>query len=146
MNIGIDVRGLSQSRTGIPTTIEEVLKRINTNGNRKHKYFLYSNRDINIDFELNDNIIIKKEERPLGVFWLYFKLPKTLQEDNIDVFWGTQHCLPKRNKYTKNIRFVLTIYDLAIKKLKTVGSFKNTLVQKLFLKKIIKNADKIIAI
>ncbi len=146
MNIGIDVRGLSQSRTGIPTTIEEVLKRINTNGNRKHKYFLYSNRDINIDFELNDNIIIKKEERPLGVFWLYFKLPKTLQEDNIDVFWGTQHCLPKRNKYTKNIRFVLTIYDLAIKKLKTVGSFKNTLVQKLFLKKSIKHADKIIAI
>lgn len=146
MNIGIDVRGLSQSRTGIPTTIEEVLKRINDTGNKKHKYFLYSNRDIKIDFELNDNIIIKKEERPLGVFWLYFKLPKTLQEDKIDVFWGTQHCLPKRNKYTKNIRFVLTIYDLAIKKLKTVGSFKNTLVQKLFLKKSIKHADKIIAI
>lgn len=62
------------------------------------------------------------------------------------MFWGTQHCLPKRNKYSKNIRFVLTIHDLAIKKLKTVGSFKNTIIQMLFLKRSIKNADKIIAI
>jgi len=69
-----------------------------------------------------------------------------LQADQIDVFWGTQHCLPKRNKHSKNIRFVLTIHDLAIKKLKTVGSLKNTIIQKLFLKKSLLNADKIIAI
>ena len=81
-----------------------------------------------------------------GSFWLYFKLPKILQSDQIDVFWRTQHCLPKRNKYSKNIRYVLTIHDLAIKKLKTVGSLKNTIIQKLFLKKSLINADKIIAI
>lgn len=69
-----------------------------------------------------------------------------MQADQIDVFWGTQHCLPKRNKHSKNIRFVLTIHDLAIKKLKTVGSLKNTIIQKLFLKKSLLNADKIIAI
>ena len=69
-----------------------------------------------------------------------------MQADQIDIFWGTQHCLPKRNKYSKNIRFVLTIHDLAIKKLKTVGSLKNTIIQKLFLKKSLINADKIIAI
>ncbi len=146
MNIGIDVRGLSQSKTGIPITIEEVLKRINNSENRKHKYYLYSNKDIKIDFKLNDNIIIRKEEKPLGTFWLYYKLPKTLEEDKIDVFWGTQHCLPKRNKYTKNIKFVLTIHDLAIKKLKTVGSFKNTIIQKLFVRRSLKHANKIIAV
>lgn len=54
--------------------------------------------------------------------------------------------MPKRNKYSKNIRYVLTIHDLAIKKLKTVGSLKNTIIQKLFLKKSLINADKIIAI
>jgi len=59
MNIGIDVRGLSQSKTGIPITIEKVLKMINKNGDKRHKYFLYSNKDINLDFELNDNIIIR---------------------------------------------------------------------------------------
>lgn len=86
------------------------------------------------------------ETKDFGSFWLYLKLPKILKQDNIDVFWGTQHCLPKRNKYSKKIKFVLTIHDLAIKKLKTVGSFKNTIIQMLFLKKSIKNADKIIAI
>ncbi len=81
-----------------------------------------------------------------GSLFIYFKLPKILKEDKVDVFWGTQHCLPKKNKYTKNIKFVLTIHDLAIKKFKTVGSFKNTLVQKIFLGKSMKNADEIIAI
>ena len=84
--------------------------------------------------------------KDFGSFWVYLKLPKILKENNIDVFWGTQHCLPKRNKYTKNIEFVLTIHDLAIKKLKTVGSLKNTIIQKLFVKRSLKNADKIIAI
>ena len=81
-----------------------------------------------------------------GSLFIYFKLPKILKEDKVDVFWGTQHCLPKKNKDTKNIKFVLTIHDLAIKKFKTVGSFKNTLVQKIFLGKSMKNADEIIAI
>ncbi len=85
-------------------------------------------------------------KKDFGSFWVYLKLPKILKEDNIDVFWGTQHCLPKRNKYTKNIKFVLTIHDLAIKKLKTVGSLKNTIIQKLFVKRSLKSADKIIAI
>lgn len=54
--------------------------------------------------------------------------------------------LPKRNKYTKNMKFVLTIHDLAIKKLKTVGSLKNTIIQKMFLGKSMRIADKFIAI
>ena len=147
MVIGIDARGLSGNKSGIPTYIEEVIKRINNSEENKDEYILYSCRDVKLDINLKENIKIKqcKSHMP-GSFWLYYALPKMLKEDNVDVFWGTQHCLPKRNKYTKNIRFVLTICDLAIKKLKTVGSFKNTIVQKLFLKKSIKHADEIIAI
>lgn len=145
MYIGIDARGLDGNRSGIPTYIEEIVKNISELDNQKNKYILYSSRAININAKLNDNIIIKDDNKRLGSLWVYFKLPKILQEDKIDVYWGTQHCLPKRNKYTKNIKFVLTIHDLAIKKLKTVGSFKNTIIQKLFLKKSLKNSDKIIA-
>lgn len=146
MNIGIDARGLDGNRSGIPTYIEEILKRINTQNDTKNKYILYSSREVKLDFKLNDNIIVKDKKRKLGSFWIYFKVPKMLKEDEIDVFWGTQHCLPKRNRYTKNIKYVLTIHDLAIKKLKTVGSLKNTIIQKIFLKKSLKHADKIIAI
>ena len=147
MVIGIDARGLDGNKAGIPTYIEEVAKEINSKENQENKYIFYSCRKINLDIDLKENIVIKEcKTRMLGSFWLYFTVPKMLKSDNVDVFWGTQHCLPKRNKYTKNIKFVLTICDLAIKKLKTVGSLKNTIVQKLFLKRSIKNADKIIAI
>ena len=145
MNIGIDARGLDGNRSGIPIYIEEILKQF-SKIDSKNKYILYSTRKVDIKEKLSENIIIKDEERRFGSFWMYLKLPKILKEDNIDVFWGTQHLLPMRNKYTKNIKFVLTIHDLAIKKLKTVGSFKNTIIQKLFVKRSLKSANRIIAI
>ena len=146
MNIGIDGRGLEGKKSGIGIYIEEIIKQINSLEDKTNKYIIYSPRKVEINAKLNDHVIIKDGNKRLGSFWLYLKLPKILKEDNIDVFWGTQHCLPKRNKYSKNIKFVLTIHDLAIKKLKTVGSVKNTIIQMLFLKKSIKNADKLIAI
>ena len=145
MNIGIDARGLDGNRSGIPIYIEEIVKQI-SNIDNKNKYILYSTRKVKINEKLNDNIIIKDEERRFGSFWMYLRLPKILKNDNVDVFWGTQHLLPMRNRYTKNIKFVLTIHDLAIKKLKTVGSLKNTIIQKLFVQRSLKSADKIIAI
>lgn len=145
MNIGIDARGLDGNRSGIPIYIEEIVKQI-SGLDKENKYILYSTRKVDIKEKLNNNIIIKDDERRFGSFWMYLKLPKILKEDDIDVFWGTQHLLPMRNKYTKNIKFVLTIHDLAIKKLKTVGSFKNTIIQKLFVKRSLKAANRIIAI
>lgn len=145
MNIGIDARGLDGNRSGIPIYIEEIVKQL-SDIDKNNKYMLYSTRKVDIKEKLSDNIIIKDDERRFGSFWMYLKLPKVLKEDNIDVFWGTQHLLPMRNKYTKNIKYVLTIHDLAIKKLKTVGSLKNTIIQKLFVKRSLKSADKIIAI
>lgn len=73
-------------------------------------------------------------------------LPKKLKEDGVDVFWGTEHVLPERNEDTENIKYVLTIHDLAIQKLKKVGEFSNTIIQKIFVKTSLKNADKIIAV
>ena len=116
MNIGIDARGLDGNRSGIPIYIEEIVKQI-SGLDKENKYILYSTRKVDIKEKLNNNIIIKDDERRFGSFWMYLKLPKILKEDDIDVFWGTQHLLPMRNKYTKNIKFVLTIHDLAIKKL-----------------------------
>lgn len=80
-----------------------------------------------------------------GTIWLYFKLPKIIYKDQIDVFWGTQHCLPKRNKYTKKVKYLLTIHDIALEKFKNIGSYYNTIIQKIFLRKSCKNADRIIA-
>lgn len=145
MNIGIDARALTKNKAGIGTYTYKIIEYLNKY-DKKNKYILFSNKEVVIDFELNENWDIYIKDSKIGTYWVYFKLPKILKENNIDIFWGTQHCVPKRNKFTKNIKYILTIHDIAIKKLKKVGSLYNTIIQKLILKKSCKNANKIIAV
>lgn len=139
MNIGIDARTYKH-RTGIGFYVSNVIKELN-NKDHENQYFLYSPEEIDLGFKLNGNF--KVREKIGGKLKFYFKLSRLLKKDNIDVYWGTNYILPKKNKDTK---YVLTIHDLAIKKFKNIGSFKTTVVQKLFLNKSIKRADKIIAV
>ncbi len=139
MNIGIDARTY-QYKTGIGLYVANIIKELNKQ-DTENQYFLYSPEEADFKFKLNDNFKIR--DKIGGKLKFYFRLPKLLKQDNIDVYWGTNYILPKKDK---NIKYVLTIHDLAIKKFKTIGSLKTTIVQKLLLKKSIKRADKIIAI
>ena len=146
MNIGIDVKPLEKNKAGIGIYLEQILKKLNEI-DKKNTYYLYTSRELKVNFELNDNFIVRqKVTSKIGELFFFLNLHKMIEKDNIDVFWGPEHILPRRSKNTRKIKYVLTVHDLAIKKLKNVGSFKNTLTQKLFLKRSIKNADKIIAI
>ena len=145
LNIGIDGRALTKNRTGIGTYTHEIIKELNELDNT-NTYYIYSNKKIYIDFELRENFRVCQRSSKIGTFWLYFLLPKQLKKDEIDVFWGTQHCLPKRNENTNTIKYVLTVHDLAIEKFKNIGSLYNTLIQKLVLKRSCKNADEIVAV
>ena len=146
--IGIDARGLDENRTGITVYIEKLLEQFNKVEKKDNiKFILYSPRSINLSFKTNDRMQIKVyNQYKKGTLFLRYILPKILKDDNVDVFFGTQHVLPKRNEYTKDIKYVLTVHDLAIHKFKTVGSRKNTIIQRLFLKRSCKEADKIIAV
>lgn len=145
MNIGIDAMWLGKQKTGIGTYVEKILEELNRT-DKNNKYYLYSNSDIVLDFKPNANFIIKENIEGRRVRWINYEIQKMLAEDKIDIFWGPQYMLPKRNKYTKNIKFYITIYDLAMNKFKNVGAFRNILSIKLFLKRNMKSADKIIAI
>ncbi len=145
--IGVDARALDENRTGISTYIDKIIEQFNNIKDKNIKFILYSTRDIKLSFNNNENIIIKEmKEYKKGVIFTRYILPKILKQDNVDIFWGTQHLLPIRNQYTKNIKYVLTVHDLAIHKLKTVGSIKNTIIHKLFFKKSCKSADAIISV
>ena len=144
--IGIDARALDGKRTGIATYIEQIILQLNKKENDENEYILYSCRDINLDFELKNNIKKKVCNAKIGTIWLLKDLPKTLYEDNVDIFWGTQHVLPLRNIYTEDIKYVLTVHDLANLKLKHIGQLKNEIVQKLFVGNSCKIADKIISV
>lgn len=142
MRIGIDVRALTEKRAGIGTYVYEIIKNLNEI-DRENEYYLYSNKKIVIDFKLNDNFKLCEKNCGKGTLFILFKIYKYLKQDKIDVFWGTNCCVPMKKGKTK---YVLTIHDLALIKMSDVGTLKNVIIQKILMKKSVKKADKIISI
>jgi len=142
MNIGIDARVLIKNPTGIGVYLYEVIKFLNKT-DRKNKYYLYSHKNIELDINLGKNWIKREFTKyHIGTLWVYYILPKQLKKDKIDIFWGTSHLLPQNDA---NIKYILTIHDLALFKFNYIGTNYNTLIQKLVVKNSCVNANKIIA-
>lgn len=59
-----------------------------------------------------------------------------IKQYGIDVFWGTQHVLPWGKH--ENVRYVLTICDLAQFRIKNIGSRYNTIIQKFLSRALVK--------
>lgn len=143
MKIGVDARQLSCEKTaGIGTYVKKIILFINEY-DKENEYFLYTHKPIKTKINLGDNFHIKVIPGKIGTVWLRFLLKETLKKDQIEVFWGTEHVLPKK---IDGIKYVLTIHDLALLKHKKWGKWYNVLIQNLFLKKSVKDADRIIAI
>lgn len=146
MRIGIDARMFAEENfTGIARSVHEILKQWSERY-PEHEYYLLSRRPINLNFELKENWHIVNTPWIIdkGKLWVAFELPKLIKELDLDVFWGTNYTLPKiLNKKTKAY---VTIYDLALFKLKDVGETKNTIRLKLFAKSACKRAEKVIVI
>ncbi len=142
MNIGIDARALTKRPAGIGIYLNGIINYLNKI-DKKNKYYLYSHKNIELDIDLNKNWTKREFTKyHIGTLWMYYMLPKQLKKDKIDIFWGTSHLLPKNNT---NIKYVLTIHDLALFKFNYIGSNYNTIIQKLIVKNSCVNADKIIA-
>ena len=140
MRIGVDARPLvSESPSGIGVYLLEVLKNLEDNGNT---YILYSNEPI----KNRDPALERFEKRvvsgKIGTLVICLKMGKALKEDRIDEFWGTEHMLPL---FTKGIRRVLTVHDLALLINPKWGSKKNVIMQNIFCRLSCKCADHVIA-
>ena len=140
--IGIDAKVLCKKNAGIKTYLVNVIKYINSIDD-DNEYYLYVNRDLDIDFPLSNKFHIRKYKSKVGTLGLITKVHKMIKKDQIDIFWGPEHVLPKK---VKNVSYYLTIHDLTIFKIRGIGSLYNTIINKLFTKKSVKKADKVIAI
>ena len=69
MKIGIDARPLKKQRAGIGTYVYNIVKYLNDN-DPGNEYYLFSNKEIIIDFELKDNWHTVVENFPVGTLWL----------------------------------------------------------------------------
>lgn len=143
MRIGIDARPLEGNKpTGIGVYLINVIEYIISH-DKENEWVLYSTEPLLKDYSsINNKVISKVIKGKIGTLWVRYTLPKYIKKDHIDVFWGTQHILPKK---VKGIRNVVTVHDLALMINPKWGSRKNAIMQNTFAKASIKDADFIIA-
>ncbi len=142
MRIGIDARTLSYEHTGIPIFVHDVLQYW-SEYKKDDEYYLYSNRDLNVDFELGDNWHIVIDKHRFGGIWVQTRLRRLLKRDKIEAFWEPMNFLPAR---IKGVSYYVTVHDLAVYLFPKFGAVTDSILERLLLKKSCKRADKIIAI
>lgn len=143
MKIGIDARPLSGDRpTGIGIYLHNIISYINQ-FDTTNEYILYSNKPINLRFSPNKNITTKVTDGKIGTFWLRYKLPRQIKKDMLDIFWGTEHFLPKS---VKGVQSILTVHDLSLLINPSWGTKRNAFFQNIYAPKSIREAGKIIAV
>lgn len=81
MKIGIDARPLNGQLTGIGSYLYEIIKELNE-CDGENEYFLYSNKDIVLDFELKKNWHTVIDKFYIGTLWVVIKLDKIIKKDN----------------------------------------------------------------
>lgn len=143
MRVGVDARPLiSEQPSGIGIYTRKLLQYLSSSF-PEHEFFLYSNEPLFADAAFPENVRERILPGRVGTLWLREQVPKHLKEDGIRLFWGTQHILPKK---VPGIRFVLTVHDLSLLINPGWGSHANALMQNVFTRRSVREADRIIAI
>lgn len=142
MNIGIDVKTLSKRYTGIAVYVHEMIKYFNEI-DHNNQYYLYSNKKLELDFELGTNFHVRLYKAITGSIGVMYQLSPLLKRDKIDVFWGPEHCLVCGKQPFKQ---VVTIHDLSVLHNSKVGTRYNAILQRVMTIPSCRRADKVIAI
>lgn len=143
MKIGIDARQLiTDTPAGVSTYLRNILRAFATL-DRENEFVLYAHHDINDEHLLNERFRKRIVPGKVGTLWLRNQMPGVLVEDDVDVFWGPEHVVPKRNGRTRS---VLTVHDLGLVINRRWGQWYNALIQNRYLARSVRDADAIIAI
>lgn len=142
MKIGIDAKSLSKKYTGIGTYVYDMIRYFNIY-DKINEYYLFSNKEFELDFQLNKNFHKIIYPALIGSLGVMFKLPHLINKFGIDVFWGPEHIIPLLKSKAKT---VVTVHDLALLRNPNWGSYYNTIIQKLFAVPSCRKSDCVIAI
>jgi glycosyltransferase involved in cell wall biosynthesis len=145
MRIGVDARPLGHTRGGIYRMASHLLQNL-SQLDRSNDYFLYSRSDFNFPL---DNPRWKKRlhrwvaSRP-STIWFHTGVKETIALDAVDVFWGTVGVFPLG--LPASMFKVLTVYDMVWYFYPETMSPATYRMHRLFAKRSIRSADKIITI
>ncbi|HOW27905.1 MAG TPA: glycosyltransferase family 1 protein [Elusimicrobiota bacterium] len=143
MRIAVDARPLCiEKASGIPTFLRCLLNAI-SELDKRNEYILYAHRNFHWtghpDFQVRKHV----GTNLYGTVWMQSVVPFWIQQDKIDVFWGTQHILPLLAK--RSVRMVLTVHDLIYLRLPHTMELKNLWINRYMIKPSIHMANTLIA-
>ena len=146
MKIGIDARPLTvQNFTGIPNYTYQICKQW-MEKHPEHEYYLMARKPICFrqeELPSNWHILNTPWFVDWGKFWFLFEMPKLIKKHELNVFWGPNYVLPAK---VRDVKYFVTIHDMAIFMFKHVGQWQNSLQIRLLLKRNIKKSQKVIAV
>ncbi len=142
MIVGIDAKELAKGKAGIALYISSMLDWFHKLDD-KNEYILFSSKD----FEMKPNwtrckkVIYKKYTT--GSIKVALGLKKSIEDNNVDVFWGPEHCIPLN---VKNIKKIVTIHDIAVVLHPEWGTNYNSILQRFLIAASLNVSDRVIAI
>lgn len=145
MRIGVDIQTLCRPVTGIERYAGQMLREL-FKQSIEDQFFLYAPKPILHDFDEIENITLRHSNmnfRGDGILCSQICMPSWSKKDNIDVFWGPSHRIPRflSNKIAK----VVTIHDLVWRRAGETMRPLSRLAEGVFTKSAINLADMIVA-
>ena len=151
MNIGFDAKRFFNNQTGLGNYSRDLVRGLLENCPENHYHLFTPSSQIDLQTKFlksHDNV---KIHEPSGInksfksYWRSIGLEKDLKKNNIDIFHGLSHEMPKKKK-NSSIKYIVTVHDLIF--LKFPENYK-AIDRKIYEKKVkyaVEHADKIIAI
>jgi glycosyltransferase involved in cell wall biosynthesis len=144
MRIGIDARNLVSPLSGISRYIIETTRHLAALGGEIYLYLPESTpAQESLPPSVKLDISTFRGALP-RIVWGNVFLPKLLQRDKIDVFWGPAHRLPLIS--APNIPTVVTIHDLVWHHAPSTMRLKGWLAERAFMGSAIRRATEIVAV
>lgn len=145
MHIGIDARLLSGPLTGIGRYTFELSKELAKHSDLKLSLYTSSEIDVDIQKNLHPGFFRagSRVNRFSKMIWSQTALPYWATQDQVDLFWGCTHRLPRY--LPQSIARVVTIHDLVWKYAPETMRPFSLLVEKRLMPEAMKLADLIMA-
>ncbi|PRD45762.1 glycosyltransferase family 1 protein [Phyllobacterium phragmitis] len=143
MKIGIDARNLVPERTGIGRYLFEMCRHLASRGD---ELFLYLPEKPISALPQWPGTAVRIGNYPGGVMrmiWGQTALPRLASKDEVDVFWGPAHRLPRF--LDPNIPRVVTIHDLVWVHAAETMRLRTWLAERVLMKPALESADRIVA-
>lgn len=144
ITVGVDARLLSRPLTGIGRYTMELCQALSKRTDID--LILYSPAPVKPYFDKNAQLTVKHSQWHNGIakqYWFETVLPRWAKKDNLDVFWGPAHRLPRQ--LSPSIARIVTIHDLVWKFASATMQTSTWLLEKYFVPFAIQSADTIIA-